>query len=318
MRPVEVTDEEIIEAGQALLAADQRITGFALRKQLGGRGTPTRLRAVWEAHEAQATPAAPPAPELPAEVASTLQAVTSDLAARLLRLASDLNQAAVRDADQRVAKAEQKADAKEQAAQREVDDATANVLELEAQKADLRTALDAERAKVASAGEGAQRQAVELATVRERLTSVELAARQATEVHAADLAQARAEAKQLRAELDQVREDLTRQLTEQTAQVSARDQLLADVREQHQVERAAAAKEVQRQAERVAQVQRECDAARKEAQEARESAARLQGEAQTLRGRGDELAALLKAFGTVPPAEASSTAAPARRKAGGS
>jgi chromosome segregation ATPase len=308
MRPVEVSDAEIIEAGQALRAAGQRITGFALRKHLDNKGTPKRLHAVWLAHAAQAAaPAAPPAPDLPPEVAHTLQAVSADLVAKLASLAGELNSGAVRAAEQRVARALDDADQVRLQADQELADASQAVEELEAQVADLRAALVAERAKLTSAGEDAQRQAVELATVRERLTAAELAARQAAEVHAAEVAQ-------LRAQLDQVRADLTGQLTEQTAQARAAQQHLADEREQRQADRATAAKEAHRQAERFTEVQHERDTARQQAQEARESAARLQGEVQALRSHGAELAALLKAFGTEPPAGASTTPPPARRK----
>lgn len=320
MRPVEVTDEEIIEAGNALRAAQpgRRITGFALRTHLKNRGTPKRLRAVWEAHTAQAAaPAAPPAPELPPEVADTLQAVGADLVAKLASLGAEMHRGAVRAADLRVAQARAEADQVRLQADQELADASQSVEEQSAHVDDLRIALDAERAKLVSAGEEAQRQALELATVRERLTATELAAKEAAEVHAAELSQARAEAAQLRADLNQVRADLTSQVTELTAEVRARDQQIADLRDQHQAARETAAKEVKRQAERVAEVQHECDAARQEALQARESAARLQGEVNALRGRGDELAAILKAFGTDPAGAAGGPPAPVRRRTGG-
>lgn len=319
MRPVEVTDDEIIEAGKALLAArpGQRITGFGLRQHLGGRGTQKRLYAVWAAHAAQAgAPTAPPPSELPPEVAHTLQTVSADLVAKLASLGAELHRGAVHAAEQRVVQARAEQDQVRQQTDQELADASQTVEELEAQVADLRAALVAERAKVTSATEEAQRQAVELATVRERLTAAELAGQQADEVHAAELAQARVEAAQLRATLDQVREDLTQRLTEQTALVRARDQQLADMREQHQTERAAAAKEAHRQAERFTEVQHERDAARQDAQAARENAAKLLGQLEGERAHSADLGALLRTFRGEPQEAPAGTAqgGAARRK----
>ena len=42
MRPAEFEDEQIIEAAKRLLGAGRRVTGFALRKEIGG-GNPSRL-----------------------------------------------------------------------------------------------------------------------------------------------------------------------------------------------------------------------------------------------------------------------------------
>ncbi len=49
MRPVEVTENEIIEAGNQLAKQNINITGFQLRKYLG-KGTPARLYNVWIEH----------------------------------------------------------------------------------------------------------------------------------------------------------------------------------------------------------------------------------------------------------------------------
>ncbi len=44
MRPVEITPESIIQAGQELQVSGRNITGFALRQKVGG-GNPARLEA---------------------------------------------------------------------------------------------------------------------------------------------------------------------------------------------------------------------------------------------------------------------------------
>jgi hypothetical protein len=55
MRPVEVTDEAIIEAGRALVEQGRNVTGFALRKVIGS-GAPNRLKAVWDRIRPRALP----------------------------------------------------------------------------------------------------------------------------------------------------------------------------------------------------------------------------------------------------------------------
>ncbi len=52
MRPTEVTDAEINEAGERLMAAGKRVSGWTLRAALGNRGKPDRLLAVWTRHVA--------------------------------------------------------------------------------------------------------------------------------------------------------------------------------------------------------------------------------------------------------------------------
>ena len=47
MRPAEIPTEAIIEAGMELRAMGRNITGFGLRKQVGG-GNPDRLKQVWD------------------------------------------------------------------------------------------------------------------------------------------------------------------------------------------------------------------------------------------------------------------------------
>jgi Plasmid replication region DNA-binding N-term len=46
--PATVTDEQIRDAGRDIAAGGRRVTGYSLRAQLGGRGEPRRLMAVWQ------------------------------------------------------------------------------------------------------------------------------------------------------------------------------------------------------------------------------------------------------------------------------
>ena len=68
MRPAEFSPEEIVAAGEALVAAGRNVTGFALRQKVGG-GNPNRLKQVWDEHlAAKNTTEAEPVAELPVEV----------------------------------------------------------------------------------------------------------------------------------------------------------------------------------------------------------------------------------------------------------
>jgi hypothetical protein len=48
MRPAEVTDEQIIEAGRRIQAEGKAVNGWSLRAFLGNKGKPQRNMAIWE------------------------------------------------------------------------------------------------------------------------------------------------------------------------------------------------------------------------------------------------------------------------------
>ena len=131
MRPAEFTEDSIIEAGQQLQAEGRNVTGFALRKVVGG-GNPTRLKIVWDQYVAGASPAeVEPVAELPNEVAEALKSVISGLSDQINRLAVDLNDKAVKASERRVAEVIKAAGQEREASEREMADATATVNDLE-------------------------------------------------------------------------------------------------------------------------------------------------------------------------------------------
>nr|MBP8151374.1 DNA-binding protein [Xylophilus sp.] len=102
MRPVEFSDEAIIQAGQALRQAGRNITGFALRQKIGG-GSPTRLRQVWDDHLSSLTETPiQPVAELPTELAQAVASLTQTVNERIMALVVELNQQAIQSADGRV------------------------------------------------------------------------------------------------------------------------------------------------------------------------------------------------------------------------
>ena len=111
MRPPEITDHDIIQAGQQILAAGRPVNGFALRTLTEG-GKPARLMKVWEEHLSGQTalPVSLPNAELPLQMAEELTGVTKALNERLAALVISLNNQAVQAAERRVHQAQRAAD----------------------------------------------------------------------------------------------------------------------------------------------------------------------------------------------------------------
>lgn len=91
--PATVTDEQIREAGRDIAAAGRRVSGYSLRAQLGGRGEPRRLMAVWEqtrqqqdttpADQAAAIAAPPLPPDLATQAATLRDRLTAEFDAAI-------------------------------------------------------------------------------------------------------------------------------------------------------------------------------------------------------------------------------------------
>lgn len=188
MRPVEVSDEEVIQAGNDLLATGRNCTGFALRKALGGGSAP-RLRQVWDDHiNSQAMAKVEPVAELPVEVAGELRELSDGLVQRLQNMAVGLNDKAVKAAERRVSDLVKSVGEQRSQAERELADASTAVDELEVQLEAAAQDKELLRVKLDEANAGSQKQAVEFAQLTERLAAAERATKAAHEQHATDLA----------------------------------------------------------------------------------------------------------------------------------
>ena len=173
MRPVEYRTEEIVRAGEELRAAGRNITGFALRQKIGG-GNPSRLKQVWDEHLAsQVEVNAEPVAELPVEVAEEVGTISKGLIERLQAFAIEVNDKAVKASERRVAEVIRTTGEQREQAERELADAAATVEELEGKldSAEQR-AVELEGGLAELQGKN-QEQAIELATLRERLTLIE-------------------------------------------------------------------------------------------------------------------------------------------------
>ena len=172
MRPVEFTDEQVVEAGRTLQAQGRNITGFALRKLVGG-GDPTRLKQRWDAHQASTTAGEPETiVELPIEVANVVEGLAVELAGRLKTLAVEVNDKAVKAAERRVSEVVKAAGEQASQAERELSDAATAVDELETVVAELQEQVQTKDRAYEALRQANQQQAVELAELREQFNGM--------------------------------------------------------------------------------------------------------------------------------------------------
>lgn len=285
MRPVEFAPEAIIQAGLALQAVGRNITGFALRQKVGG-GNPSRLKQVWDEHlTSQSVVNVEPVAELPLEVAEEVALVTKALTERLVAMAVDLNDKAVKAAERRVHEVVRSAGEQRAQAERELADASQTVDELEIKLDEASDAAEGLAVSLRMGQAHQQTQAIELAQLHERLAAVE-----------AERLRFQQEAQGLRAELAQQKEQSLRVLAERD---QAQGQLLAvtaraEAAAQAQQELAARqAQEIERHGVNLTRVEQEREEARHNASAAREAAAKLGGQLEALQAQVSSLMQVL-------------------------
>jgi len=227
-RPAEVSDDDIIAAGERILAASPkaRVTGYSLRKALES-GDPVRLEAVWRAHldaKAPAAPEPPPTAPLPPaleEQCATATAQMADMVARLFkgawstadeiaqrRVADEQNAARDRiaDADQRLTDANEVIRDADARASAEADRADGLAGQLEHAKDEAIRAGERYTALEDSARRDADLARANLEELSKRFADIEAAAARARE----DAAAARATAEAARTEADRERQRVAR------------------------------------------------------------------------------------------------------------
>lgn len=215
MRPTEVSNEQIIEAGQQLLSVGRSVTGFALRKIIKA-GDANRLKKVWDDYQlSTSVTASEPVAELPIEVAEEVAQVSKSLAEKITLLAIELNDKAVKASERRVAELVRSTGDQRAQAERELADASETVDDLESQLDEKETEIERLNESLNLSRNLTQTQAVEIAQVKERLVAAEKAAKKETDratgqiaklteeklVLASQLAELKAEFEDIRAEL---------------------------------------------------------------------------------------------------------------------
>lgn len=302
MRPTEFSTEEIVKAGLELQAAGRNITGFALRQKVGG-GSAGRLRQVWSEYASSlSVTQAEPVAELPVEVAEQLGIVSATLIERLKTLAADLNDRAVKASERRVSEVVRAAGEHRAQSERELADASLTVDDLE-QNLDA-AAADREllRAKLEESNGTIQKQAVEIAQLKERLEASERATKTAHEQHATDMTTWQTTAKGHVAEIAQLRDSLAE--TDVSAK-RAGEQHAATMVEVNAASQAQAV-EIARLRERlsaadasVSTTNEQLKAEVAKASQAREEAARYAGQVDVLERHNAELTTKLQLSGGI-------------------
>ncbi|EAS2063682.1 hypothetical protein A2I42_08870 [Salmonella enterica] len=284
MRPATFEPEEIIAAGNALLAEGVvNITGFALRKRVGG-GDPSRLRQVWDGYLAgQTAVESGPLADLPPELADAVKTVTGTLTGHIVQLLRELNDRAVRAAEHRIDDVTCAADEQKAQAERELADAVQTVDDLE-QKLEVVTA-DLQKSLELLDGSREREQAtlVELAQVRERLAATEERLKEAEKAGREVAEQHRQQTESLQYKL----EDAEHRLADSVSRYTA------DLREMKSEYNATVSELKAQYLQREESLLTRADAAENAAREARASEASLQGEIRALKEQSRELTALL-------------------------
>lgn len=312
MRPAIFTPEDIIEAGKALQTEGCNITGFALRKKVGG-GDPNRLRQVWDEYQArESVTEHDPVAELPAEVADEMKAASAALTERIAQVTVGLNDKAVRAAERRVAEVTRAAGEQTAQAERELADAVQTVDDLEENLDALRdehinilARLDDSRAKE-------QSQAIELAQLRERLCTAEKRLKE-SEKTGEDLAkQHNQQLSDMQKRLDAAEAKVTEATTRHAAElrnvkdlhleeISGLKERLAAMENAATVAAEKTESNVKAMTEKHATELKACKVvmaeAQKEATSAREAKAELMGELKSLKEQNSQFAALLAGKG---------------------
>ena len=294
MRPPEITDQEIIQAGQQILAAGRPVNGFALRTVTDG-GKPARLMKVWEEHlSGQAPlPASLPTVELPLQMAEELAVVTKALGERMAALAISLNNQAVQAAERRVHQVQRAADEQSGKDQAALADAATVVDALQAKLSNTETKTESLEQQLAEAQALSEAGTGEVAQAGERLAAQERQSQQAILEHAAELARLtkllederqdhedavelqRGELLEQAGKATHVRETLTKELTTSKADAEAARHALSQQKASDQ--------------KRLDAAETERAKASEAASAAREQAARLGGQAETLQAQVTEL-----------------------------
>ena len=142
MRPVEYKIEDIIKAGLGLQVLGLKVSGFSIRKKIGG-GNTKRLEQVWDEYQASQTgEKAEPTTELPIEIAESVKGITKAFDEQFLGLAIEINDKAVKAAERQVKEDITSANDQREQAERELTDAQAVIQSQSMELAKLQNRLD--------------------------------------------------------------------------------------------------------------------------------------------------------------------------------
>ena len=170
MRPPTYSDEQIIEAGNALVAdaPTRPVTAGAIRQRLGG-GNLVRIRKVWTAHEAGQAATAHAQQDLPAEWVEALAPALDHVREELLGVMTQFHSQAAASAAQRVDEAIAEKQAAEARNKQELADADAALDAADAEKEKAVEERDRMQAQLEKATDALERHKVDIGALQKTL-----------------------------------------------------------------------------------------------------------------------------------------------------
>ena len=228
MRPANVTDKQVINAGHVLLEKGRAVTGFGLRQEIKS-GNPARLMKVWQDHlnSKEGTQPAADKLALPLELSEELTAFTTTMTEQLSAMISDLHGRSVRLAERNAQ--EQTAQIREELSQlnAELTDAAHTLDEADAKQESTQTELDALKKQLIASQATEYSLSLELAQMQERCLAAEKTAHAAQEAQQLALSQYEADTKNAQAETERVRLELSGKIEQQGEELAQLRERLA-------------------------------------------------------------------------------------------
>ncbi|TDH62355.1 hypothetical protein E2C06_12160 [Dankookia rubra] len=259
MRPPLVTESEVLEAARRVRTRGKEINGWSIRRELGDRGNPRRLLAVWTAKGDAAPPAAEPVDtvSLPAPLLELVAAAQTALTTELDTIVRTIHRHAREDADATFRRITDDLQASEQRIKEQLDLAEASVDATETEMdrrgdaiASLGTEIGEARVQIAGLTERerqaldraqeAETQTAALQAERDSLTRASQLAREAQTGAEAQAAAMRDEVGHLRAALERAEAVRQTDVGRVTAELAAARQQIEEARDAHQAEIATA------------------------------------------------------------------------------
>jgi len=180
MRPAEIANQEIIEAGKKLQSTGKNITGYGLRRLLG-IGDPKRLKSVWDEYSSKDKTDRNSDLRLPAELEDLVAELEKNLVEQVRPLTVQLYDGALKAAQRQVSETSRELKQLKSEIDAEILDANAIIEDLEQQLADSAQRLQETSEKLKKSDEARykhERQAItveaELKQLRENSTYEEM------------------------------------------------------------------------------------------------------------------------------------------------
>lgn len=172
MRPAEISDHDIIQAGITIAQSGRSVTGSGIKAILG-RGNVARFKRVWDKYVKAQEEAASLLDALPEQISKEMETITTSIVSDISRLAHRLNDLAVKDARQQVVLGLAAARQQHDALLQELETAALALEDAEVRLDDEKSDGDTQTKLLAETQERAGALSIEVARLTERLTAAE-------------------------------------------------------------------------------------------------------------------------------------------------